>query len=102
MAGILAPGRRRGLDGRPASPNSPRPTVCQPDSSLTRRTPVKVDELVAALTLAEKAALVAGADLWSTAPVERLGIPKVRLTDGPNGARGAGLPGDSSMTAVCT
>ena len=47
------------------------------------------DELVAALTLDEKAALTAGADLWTTVPVERLGIPAFLLTDGPAGARGA-------------
>jgi beta-glucosidase len=48
-----------------------------------------VDELVAALTLDEKAALTAGRDNWATAPVERAGIPAVRVTDGPNGARGS-------------
>lgn len=47
------------------------------------------DELVAALTLDEKAALTAGADLWTTVPVARLGIPAFLLTDGPAGARGA-------------
>jgi len=47
------------------------------------------DALVAAMTLDEKAALTAGADRWHTVAVERLGIPSVKLTDGPNGARGA-------------
>jgi beta-glucosidase len=50
--------------------------------------------LVAGMTLDEKASLTAGIDLWSTAPIERLGIPPAWLTDGPNGARGVqGLPG---------
>ena len=53
----------------------------------------RASDLLAALTLEEKAALTAGRDLWSTAPIERLGIPAVGLTDGPNGARGMGLPG---------
>src|SRR5687767_10635877 len=48
----------------------------------------RVDELLAALTLDEKAALTAGADLWTTEPVERLGIPKWILSDGPAGVRG--------------
>jgi len=43
---------------------------------------------VAALTLDEKASLTAGIDFWHTAAVPRLGIPSVKFTDGPNGARG--------------
>jgi beta-glucosidase len=47
-----------------------------------------IDALLAQMTLDEKAALTAGINTWQTAPVERLGIPAVKLTDGPNGARG--------------
>ncbi|HEY5183533.1 MAG TPA: glycoside hydrolase family 3 C-terminal domain-containing protein [Actinomycetes bacterium] len=39
------------------------------------------------LTLAEQATLTAGRDLWSTQPVERLGVPSAVLTDGPHGVR---------------
>jgi beta-glucosidase len=60
-----------------------------------------IDGLIAELTLDEKAALTAGEDLWSTVAVERLNIPKVRVSDGPNGARGASLPGDGDNTSVC-
>ena len=56
--------------------------------------------LVASLTLDEKAALTAGADLWSTVPVERAGIPAWQVTDGPNGARGAALTGTSTSACV--
>ena len=49
---------------------------------------MNADELLAALTLDEKAALTAGADLWTTVAIERLGIPSWVLTDGPAGARG--------------
>ncbi len=61
----------------------------------------RVAALLADLSLDEKASLTAGADMFSTPPVERLGIPAVRLTDGPNGARGAVLPGESPDTSVC-
>src|SRR3954454_8832790 len=60
-----------------------------------------VDKLVAELTLDEKARLTAGEDMWTTVAVERLGIPKVRVTDGPNGARGSSLLGMGAATAVC-
>jgi beta-glucosidase len=53
------------------------------------------------LTLDEKATLTAGQDLWSTAPVGRVGIPSWGLTDGPNGARGKVLPGAAGTPAVC-
>ncbi|MAU00447.1 MAG: glycosyl hydrolase [Anaerolineaceae bacterium] len=47
-----------------------------------------IDDLINELTLAEKATLLAGADMWCTLPLERLGIPAIQVSDGPNGARG--------------
>lgn len=44
--------------------------------------------VAADLTLAEQAALTAGIDFWHTAPIVRLGLPSLRVTDGPAGARG--------------
>jgi beta-glucosidase len=65
-----------------------------------------VEALVDGLTLEEKAGLTAGADTWSTAAIERVGIPSVRVTDGPNGARGPVLPPGfggrpTAMASVC-
>lgn len=57
--------------------------MTQDGSSLSR-----FDALIAQLTLEEKVALMAGADAWRTAAVPRLGIPALKMTDGPNGARG--------------
>lgn len=43
--------------------------------------------LVARMTLEEKASLLSGQDRWNTKPVERLGIPSLRTSDGPHGLR---------------
>lgn len=47
-----------------------------------------VDALLEELTLAEKISLLAGANAWQTAAVERLQIPAITVSDGPNGVRG--------------
>lgn len=57
-----------------------------------------LDSLLDAMTLAEQASLLAGADFWHTVPIPRLGVPSVKLSDGPNGARG-GLFKDGPATA---
>ncbi len=49
-----------------------------------------VENLLGQMTLQEKVSLLAGMNMWYTTPVERLGIPSLKMTDGPNGARGAG------------
>jgi beta-glucosidase len=62
----------------------------------------RVEQLLAAMRLDEKALLTAGEDLWSLPAIERVGIPKVRVTDGPSGARGPQLPGQGGgWTSVC-
>src|SRR6476469_3047962 len=45
------------------------------------------DDLLAELSLEEKARLVMGSDFWHTTPVERLGIDRIRVADGPHGLR---------------
>jgi beta-glucosidase len=44
-------------------------------------------QLVARMTLEEKASLCSGRDFWTTEAVERLGVPSVLVTDGPHGVR---------------
>lgn len=63
-------------------------------------------ELRAALTLAEKASLMSGANFWNTKPIERLGIRSIMLTDGPHGLRKQGGAADhlglnASLPATC-
>ena len=47
----------------------------------------RAEELVAQMSLEEKVSLLVGKDQFSTQPIERLGIPAVRMTDGPLGVR---------------
>lgn len=47
-------------------------------------------EMADALTLEEMVSLLSGEDFWSLPAIPRLNIGKLRMTDGPNGARGAG------------
>ena len=49
-----------------------------------------INALLDAMTLEEQVSLLSGADFWSLPGVDRLGIGKLRVTDGPNGARGGG------------
>ena len=63
-------------------------------------------DVVADLTLAERASLTSGASLWCTKAVERVGIPPIRFSDGPHGLRGQPTGGDHlgighSLPATC-
>ncbi|MCB8984111.1 MAG: glycoside hydrolase family 3 C-terminal domain-containing protein [Ardenticatenaceae bacterium] len=48
----------------------------------------KIEAIMQQLTLAEKVALLAGADMWHTVTIDRVGIPAMKVSDGPNGVRG--------------
>lgn len=50
----------------------------------------RIHDLVDQMTLAEQVSLLSGEDFWSLPAIARLGIHKLRVTDGPNGARGGG------------
>ncbi|WP_454049998.1 aryl-beta-d-glycosidase [Cellulomonas sp. Marseille-Q8402] len=65
-----------------------------------------VERVLAELTLEEKAALTSGSDFWHTDGVERLGVPKVMVTDGPHGLRKQAESADhlgigNSVPATC-
>ena len=46
--------------------------------------------LVDQMTLEEQVSLLAGGGFWETVPIDRLGVPSIKVSDGPNGARGEG------------
>jgi beta-glucosidase len=59
----------------------------------------RIEALLSQMTLEEKVSMLAGADAWHTVAIERLGIPAIKMTDGPMGARGADAP--SAPTSAC-
>lgn len=66
----------------------------------------KIKDLIAKMTLEEKAAMCSGADFWHTESCERLGIPASMVSDGPHGLRKQDDKADhlgvnESIKAVC-
>jgi beta-glucosidase len=61
---------------------------------------VNIEGLLSEMTIEEKVTMLAGSAMWHTAPVERLGIPSLKVSDGPNGARGGGSF-VGGLTAAC-
>jgi len=75
------------------------------DSLIPAEIQARVRDVLSRMTLDEKAHLTVGRDFWTTAPVERLGIPSIWVTDGPTGVRKAptsAVPGiGESVPATC-
>lgn len=57
------------------------------NAQTTQPAAARVDALLAKLTADEKITLLAGVDDFYTRPIERVGIPRFKMTDGPNGTR---------------
>jgi beta-glucosidase len=55
----------------------------------------RLARLTADLTVEEKVSLLVGAGMWTTTPIERIGLRAVAMSDGPVGVRGTG--GESTL-----
>ncbi|PSN60028.1 glycoside hydrolase [Corynespora cassiicola Philippines] len=55
--------------------------------------------LVGQMTLEEKIKMLSAKNVWETPEIDRLGIPSLKVTDGPNGARGGSF--FDGTTAAC-
>lgn len=67
---------------------------------------MKYKELIAKMTLEEKASLMSGKDFWQTQDIKRLGINSMFLADGPHGIRKQAEAADhlglnASIPATC-
>ena len=67
---------------------------------------LKHADLIAQMTLEEKASMCDGLDYWHSQPVERLGIKSIALNDGPHGIRKKGNPEENKdvlkgLPAIC-
>ena len=87
----------------PEQQDHPAPDTAPETEAMLASTP---EEVVARLTLEDKASLTSGSSFWFTQAVPRAGIPEVMLTDGPHGVRKQREGGDQlgladSVPATC-
>jgi beta-glucosidase len=57
--------------------------------SLAEFRTASIPEILKKLTKDEKILLISAPNWWHTNKVDRLGIPSVKMSDGPNGVRGS-------------
>ncbi|PYY46434.1 glycosyl hydrolase [Curtobacterium sp. MCLR17_043] len=59
-------------------------TASSPSTPMT----VRIDALLGQLTTDEKVQLLTGRDFWTTWPIEKIGLRRILMSDGPSGVRG--------------
>ncbi|BGP39734.1 hypothetical protein JCM10450v2_003703 [Rhodotorula kratochvilovae] len=57
--------------------------------TLEEFTQADLHDVLSRSTLQEKVSLLAGPDWWTTTAIERIGVPRIKVSDGPNGVRGS-------------
>lgn len=57
--------------------------------------------MLAEATLEEQVGLASGADMWHAHGIDRLGVPALKMSDGPAGARGERFTGSASLSFPC-
>ena len=59
---------------------------------------LNIEKILSEMTVEEKAALVSGTNFMYTNPIPRLGIPSLRMSDGPHGLRVQSEGGDNGVS----
>ena len=59
---------------------------------------MNIKQIISEMTLQEKIAFCTGADFWRTKELPRLGVPAIKMSDGPHGLRCQ--EGESDMIGV--
>lgn len=76
-------------------------TSTAPDVAADDRPRARATDLLDELSLDQRSALTAGSDAWHTTAIPDAGIARVKMTDGPIGARGDGRSGERALCLPC-